>query len=860
MDIIREQKVDMKSTQSFDVGKIKPPNWLWSSLRAVRRTEGVRNGVLIIHSEKMSGRIGIFCNRYISGARTDRTGLAGMDALKLLLSIKTGMFAFRPCLAAEGAELKQDLALDIEEILAARATTGDMATPADVVAPELLPHPDGQMESIRFSDGDADMSELADSLGTGGLFYTPVTTVPALKPRAQVEPESGEFRAIGDTLKPAIFIPEIPPPDAQVTTGGFDLNKYRDLVEQESDKIAAQLKDAMADSPVDVTPKAELMEDLRLFGDMLKAEGKRVRGWLQEDLDAIAIPKSDAEGKPAASIKRGQFAAECDDLVSENLLAKIKESQKPAAEPVPEPVEPEPSEAYWVQHPTIAGVAAVAVAVAVTVVGYVSLTAGNTANLLVQGQNALSDNRPQEALVYFEDALKKSPDSGRAFLFRGLAHESLNNPERALPDLNKALSLGEPKSVVLPARASVEVSMRDYDKAIEDCTTVIVDDPHNVEAYRVRATCHFRQEHYGEALDDYTSALKFATANDTRAILLSERGCTKAKNDDAAGAVSDLSESLNLKTDRWTYFQRAEAYRSMKKFSEAASDYSEILKLEPTSYVALVGRGISRVKLNQYDDAMRDFDAAVKVNQTGVEALIQRGELEMTKQLWQAAADDLQRASQLNPSIGEAQQKLTIALANVKTAAAAPPKGTDTVEKDQEKPKEIKLPEDVPSLMKVGYDYLSKADYDDAVLCFDRAVSKEPRSAAPRRYLAYTYAQKGDYSHATMYFQTLQGIEPLTSQDRLMMAHVLASSGQPDGAIDALNEILKKDPNHIPAYAEMARIYMAKGNAQRAREIVDQGMSRATSPSDRIMMEGALTAPASGKPGGAPTAPAAGKN
>ncbi|HEY9789394.1 MAG TPA: tetratricopeptide repeat protein [Candidatus Obscuribacterales bacterium] len=849
MEISKDQKVDMRSTQSFGVGKIKPPNWLWSSLGAVLVSESVRNGVLIIHSEQVSGRVGVFCNRYISGAKSDRTGLTGMDALKLLLSIKSGMFAFRPCLASEGAELKQDLALDIQEILDARSTSGETATPADVVAPELRPE---QMESIHFSDG-SDMSELADSLGTGGLFYTPVTAVPVLKPKATVGLEHDDH---SDSLKPAILIPEIEEAHSQVTTGGFDLSKYIDLVEHESEKISQQLKNAMSDLAVGVTPKAEMMDDLRLFGEMLKAEGNRVKGWLQEDLNAIATPNVGAGGKSPAS-QRGQFAAACDDLVSEHLIAKIKESQKPQAEPAPATAEQQPAERRWLQHPKVLSAATVAVAVAVTVIGYVSLTARDTAGLLDKGTRALSDNKPQEALVYFDDAVKKSPDLGRAYLCRGLAYASLNQAERALPDLTKALSLGQSKTIVLPARASMESLMHDYDKAIEDCTNAIVDDSQNVDAYRVRAICHVGQQHYGEAIADCTYALKYASSDAMRAALLCERGSARARNDDPEGAVSDLSESLKLKADQWAYFQRAEAYRSMKKFAEAEVDYAQALKSNPTSYVALVGRGISRVKLKQYDEAMNDFDLAIKLNHAGVEALIQRGNLELTKELWQAAADDFQQANQLNDNLPESQQQLGVALAHLKNAP--PPLKVADV---QEKENEIKLPDDVPSLMKVGYDYLNKGNFDDAVLCFDRAVSKEPRSAEPRRYLAYTYAQKGDYSQAVMYLQTLQGIQPLTSQDRVVMARALAGSGQPESATDTLAELLNKDENYIPAYAELARIYMHRGMPEKAKEIVNKGLTRASSPADKIMIEGALAAAPtpSAKPATTPSGGAGGKN
>lgn len=64
----------------------------------------------------------------------------------------------------------------------------------------------------------------------------------------------------------------------------------------------------------------------------------------------------------------------------------------------------------------------------------------------------------------------------------------------------------------------------------------------------------------------------------------------------------------------------------------------------------------------------------------------------------------------------------------------------------------------------------------------------------------------------------------------LAMEH--ASAGQDDEAVKFLDELLKRDPDYVPAYLQAGRALMRLGEDERAREVLRQGITVAKRASD----------------------------
>ncbi len=97
-------------------GQISTSEGLREALEIVLTIGDVQNGVLRITSVDVSGRIGIFCGRYVTGAMTG-SGESGNLALRKLLSVKSGNFAFLDAKGEKTADLQQSLSLDLGSLI-----------------------------------------------------------------------------------------------------------------------------------------------------------------------------------------------------------------------------------------------------------------------------------------------------------------------------------------------------------------------------------------------------------------------------------------------------------------------------------------------------------------------------------------------------------------------------------------------------------------------------------------------------------------------------------------------------------------------------------------------------------------------
>jgi hypothetical protein len=89
------------------------------ALESVSRLNSVKNGILRITSNEGSGLIGIFCGRFITGAAMTLSGEMGHRALRQLLAASDGSYAFMDAGDEVFEDLKQNLGVDIEQLLAA---------------------------------------------------------------------------------------------------------------------------------------------------------------------------------------------------------------------------------------------------------------------------------------------------------------------------------------------------------------------------------------------------------------------------------------------------------------------------------------------------------------------------------------------------------------------------------------------------------------------------------------------------------------------------------------------------------------------------------------------------------------------
>src|SRR5262249_43588086 len=111
-------------------------------------------------------------------------------------------------------------------------------------------------------------------------------------------------------------------------------------------------------------------------------------------------------------------------------------------------------------------------------------TSLKTATLLVrQGDEAVRDGKPQEAMRQYSRAIELAPLLGAAFRGRGGAKDLLGDPNGAMVDVNEALLLNRQDTRAYELRGRIKDETGDHRGAVADFSTAIQQQTYNSQLY-----------------------------------------------------------------------------------------------------------------------------------------------------------------------------------------------------------------------------------------------------------------------------------------------------------------------------------------------------------------------------------------
>lgn len=825
------QTTSLPAEGSMVVGRIRPPHAMWAALEGIAATNPVRNGVLLIFSADIKGRIGIFCNRYISGAIVEPTGESGLDALRKLLAIEGGMFGFRACMGDESRELAQELALDINELLDSREQKSNAS------AVEALQVLTGFREDWMPPEEDAAVT----------THRSRAATPQATEPVASIEALAKPNDDTDELQKPAHF--------SFVETYQYNsFSSYNELLVSQQQKVVRDIERSLEKGRATAASNAEeAVSDLKLLSEFMQHEQSRAQQW--QGLDDIPTPRAGngtaAGGAYNSGATTGEFDRQCTDLLHSSLV-KIqapKEFVKKSAEPKQVRTRAGRSAQLSWLNPRylVAAGCVLGFGIAVSIASS-AISQNSFAVSLDTGKKELEQNQADQAIVALDSAIQKNPANDRGYFYRGLAYAQVGDYERACNDLREALNKGASEERVLLVRAAAGARSGHLSDAIQDCAAVLKINPKSVEAQMLSATCCERLGRFDLVEKHTTSALQMVKDKAQRAPLLVQRGYARIKGGNLRGAGQDFTEAISIHRDASIYLKRAGAYSALKNWRAAVADYGEVLKREPKNVNARIARAIAYKNMGSEKAALKDLDIVISENKNAVEALVQRATLYMSKGNYRQALPDLDAATRLMPSDKEIAERATIVYRrlNKTLPPTLAPAKTEQERRNSmiadavSNPSVVRLPKDTKQLVALGYKYLRSGDTEIAVTALTEAVRREPNNPQTRRYLAHALLQAGSNDAAIAQFDALQSIQPLERADAVAYAKGLIKAGNNDHAIDALVRFVNEHPDDAGVRAELIKAYNTIGFSSKAQEAFNDGIRVGANASQRQVLDSAL--------------------
>ncbi|XP_078515478.1 tetratricopeptide repeat protein 6 isoform X2 [Lissotriton helveticus] len=266
-----------------------------------------------------------------------------------------------------------------------------------------------------------------------------------------------------------------------------------------------------------------------------------------------------------------------------------------------------------------------------------------------------------KALDAFNTAIKADPGYTAAFYHRGVCRMRLNQ-SKAIQDFNRALAVNPKQFQVYLCRAAFYGFTKRYTKAIMNCNEAIKLEPSSVRAYLYRGALKYYAQVYKLAVEDLTKAAQMDPACSlafyNRAVVHHE---TKAYEK----ALADYSTVLLLgpckETDTKTLHNRGVLYLELKDYGNALQDFKEAMEKHPSDVRILLVLGLCHHRLRQFAEAVGVFDQVLKLDPLSADAYVGRGNSYMEYGHMQAtyqAQRDFLRALHLSPKCLKARISL----------------------------------------------------------------------------------------------------------------------------------------------------------------------------------------------------------
>nr|XP_009669207.1 PREDICTED: tetratricopeptide repeat protein 6 [Struthio camelus australis] len=234
--------------------------------------------------------------------------------------------------------------------------------------------------------------------------------------------------------------------------------------------------------------------------------------------------------------------------------------------------------------------------------------------------------RQAKCIRDFNRTLALCPSHFQAYMSRAAYYGGKGRYSKAILNCNEAIKI-HPNSVrAYFYRGTLKYHNKTYKFAIEDLSKTIDFNKSCILAYYNRAVCYQQIKDFRKALKDYGILLLLELSKEIIFKVLINRGLLYVELGDYANACEDFKAATLHSPDDSQIFQAIGiCYHRLNEFEEAVRSFNQVLKLDPISADAYVGRGNSYMENGRKADhkqAQKDFLKALHLNPKCVKARI----------------------------------------------------------------------------------------------------------------------------------------------------------------------------------------------------------------------------------------------
>lgn len=262
------------------------------------------------------------------------------------------------------------------------------------------------------------------------------------------------------------------------------------------------------------------------------------------------------------------------------------------------------------------------------------------------------------------------------------AAEEKDDYKTAVQLYTKAIKLDDIDESLYIKRASAYIRLGDAQAAFDDFNYAVYLAPRKADPYNARATFYLLVDRNDEAIEDYTTAIKYEKTDSILLSLYNDRGTAKVKKRDFAAAYQDFTYVLSKDSNHLStltnigalleeyipheeavkYLERAYRldsanifvlnnlgyrYIRMEKFKDALPVFNKAISIDKNMAYTYNNRGFVKYKLNDLEGALKDINQSIAMDDYNSYAYKNRALVYIAQGKTPKACKDLEKAKEL---------------------------------------------------------------------------------------------------------------------------------------------------------------------------------------------------------------------
>ncbi len=435
-----------------------------------------------------------------------------------------------------------------------------------------------------------------------------------------------------------------------------------------------------------------------------------------------------------------------------------------------------------------------------------------TEDLLQQGKNAMQQNNPLGAAVYFKNILEQDPNNVEARHQLGMAYIEAQKYEQAKKELSKVHLQNPSSGEVMLELVYVNLMLGQVDAAEEVLEQFLGGHAKNSRSQEYLGIIRLNQGNMQQAVPLFDEAVELDPDNIGATLMKIRLGLQQNRKDEAEALMQASMERFPQEKQLYQLYAALKAGDG--ELETAYTTYQKIIAIDPTDVQARYWAGVLALELNKLDEAQIIADYLLRHYPDQPVGTRLQGMILYAQKDYAGAALAL-RESLVKMKDLPGYYLLGMTEFRLKSYEMALNQFQQVLDLQ---------PEHAQSRIMLGSILLQQGRIDDAIYQLSQVLLKHDNLAVAHNVIGTAYLQKGDFDLASSHFDRAIALDPSLADVHVKKGLLNLSRQNPAAAELELLQALEVAPESLDTRFLLASLYLKQHNYQGVIDLLSQGL------------------------------------